>query len=58
MASEFEKYLKQKLKQIQLDENVFGEYIRSILDDQISDEEKSEALEDILAGVLVSKTGT
>lgn len=54
MASEFEKYLKQKLKQIQLDENVFGEYIRGILDDQVSDDEKSEALEDVLAGVLVS----
>lgn len=53
MATDFQKYLKQKLKEIQLDESVYTEYITSILEDETSDDEKRETLEEVLAGVLV-----
>lgn len=53
MATSFQKYLKQKLKEIQLDESVYTEYITSILEDETSDDEKRETLEEVLSGVLV-----
>lgn len=53
MPIDFDKYLNQRLKEIQLDESVFGSYITSILEDESTDQEKSEALEDVLAGVAV-----
>uniref|UniRef100_A0A336MK99 Coiled-coil domain-containing protein 43 n=1 Tax=Culicoides sonorensis TaxID=179676 RepID=A0A336MK99_CULSO len=54
MANTFQKYLKQKLKEIQLDESVYTEYIMSILEDESSDDEKRETLTDVLSGVLES----
>lgn len=53
MSTNFQKYLKQKLKEIQLDESVYTEYITSILEDETSEDEKRETLEEVLAGVLV-----
>lgn len=54
MAVDFDKYLRQKLQQIKVDETVFADYIRGILEEDQENEEKLEALTEILSGVMVS----
>lgn len=53
MAVDFDKFLKQKLKEIHLDEAIYGDYIKGILEDDQEDE-KADSLTDVLSGVVVS----
>lgn len=58
MASDvFSIWLTDKLKELQTDENVFSAYIIGILEGDESNEEKSEALEEILSEIIVSQSG-
>lgn len=50
-GSTFDVWLGVKLKSLGTDENVFGDYIKSILEGDESQEEKIEALEGILAEI-------
>ncbi|XP_023230214.1 coiled-coil domain-containing protein 43-like [Centruroides sculpturatus] len=50
-AENFEDWLNEKLKKLNTDQDVFGSYIKSILDGGESEEEKREALEEILGEV-------
>lgn len=47
----FDSWLGVKLKSLGTDENVFGDYIKGILEGEESQEEKIEALEGILAEI-------
>lgn len=51
---EFSIWLGNKLKALNTDESVFGSYITGILDGDESLEEKVDALEGILAEIVVS----
>lgn len=48
-TEEFDQWLSVKLKQVNIDEVVFGDYIKGILEGEESQDEKVEALEGILA---------
>lgn len=50
-STTFDVWLGVKLKSLGTDENVFGDYIKSILEGDESQEEKIEALEGILAEI-------
>lgn len=50
----FNNWLKNKLKSLDTDESVFGSYILGILEGDESKDEKHEALEGILSGIIVS----
>ncbi len=50
-GSTFDVWLGVKLKSLGTDENVFGDYIKSILEGDESQEEKIEALEGILVEI-------
>lgn len=50
----FVKWLSNKLRELNTDESVFGEYILSILEGDESIEEKRESLEGILSAIIVS----
>ena len=50
----FGDWLSLKLEQLNIDQDVFGSYISSIVEtDDSNEEEKSEALNGILGGILV-----
>lgn len=49
----FKKWLTDKLKSLNTDENVFGSYIMGILEGDESNDEKREALEGILSAIIV-----
>nr|XP_023012064.1 coiled-coil domain-containing protein 43 [Leptinotarsa decemlineata] len=51
-SGEFSSWLKEKLKQLQTDETVFGSYIQGILEGDDTQEEKNEALEGLLAEIV------
>lgn len=51
---EFTEWLNKKLRELNADENVFGEYIISILEDDDTADERQEALEGILSAMIVS----
>jgi len=51
-SMEFTDWLNKKLQELNTDETVFGFYIRSILDSDETSEEKSEALQSILAEIV------
>lgn len=51
---QFTEWLKKKLRELNTDENVFGEYITSILEDEETADERQEALEGILSEIIVS----
>lgn len=51
MESSFDSWLGVKLKSLGTDENVFGDYIKGILEGEESQDEKIEALEGILAEI-------
>ena len=56
VGSEFHVWLCSRLKSLNLDEEVLGEYISGILDEHDSSrEEKREALQETLEGMLVIK---
>ena len=50
-TTNFDSWLSTKLQELKTDEGVFGSYIRGILEGDESEEEKTEALEGILAGI-------
>lgn len=49
----FNKWLTNKLKQLNTDESVFGSYISGILEGDETTDEKREALEGILSAIIV-----
>lgn len=49
----FNKWLTNKLKQLNTDESVFGSYILGILEGDETNDEKREALEGILSAIIV-----
>lgn len=51
-AVSFSNWLDGKLQELNTDETVFGAYIRGILDSDETSEEKSEALQGILAEIV------
>ncbi|XP_013182919.1 coiled-coil domain-containing protein 43 [Amyelois transitella] len=53
-VNEFEPWLNNKLKSLKTDEGVFGSYITGILDSEDSIDDKKDALEDILSGIVDS----
>jgi hypothetical protein len=53
-ANSFDAWLIRKLQALNTDEGVYGSYIRSILEGDEPEDEKTEALESILAGITVS----
>lgn len=56
-GKDFEGWLCAKLKEIGLDEDVFGTYVTGILDEEdANDEDRQEALFGILDGMTVSKS--
>ncbi|CAL1683722.1 unnamed protein product [Lasius platythorax] len=50
-ANSFDAWLSEKLRELNTDEGVFGTYIKGILESDESEDEKTEALESILAGI-------
>ncbi|XP_012273920.1 coiled-coil domain-containing protein 43 [Orussus abietinus] len=50
-TSAFDSWLNTKLRALKTDEGVFGSYIKGILEGDESEDEKTEALEGILAGI-------
>lgn len=55
-ASSFDSWLSKKLQVLNTDESVFGSYIKGILEGDETEDEKTEALESILAGITVRST--
>ena len=57
MAEKFNTWLREKIKSLELDEEVYLEYIQGIvLEDGSTTEEIKETLSEVLGGVLVSLT--
>lgn len=56
-VSEFDTWLNNKLLAFNTDEGVFGSYIRGILEGEESLDEKTQALQEILSEITVSKIG-
>lgn len=52
-AGEFEKWLNERLDSLGADREVYGSYILGVLHEEESDEEKSDALNDILSAFVV-----
>ncbi|XP_017761729.1 PREDICTED: coiled-coil domain-containing protein 43 [Eufriesea mexicana] len=50
-TNSFDSWLSKKLEALNTDEGVFGSYIKGILEGDETDDEKTEALESILAGI-------
>lgn len=50
-ANSFDAWLSRKLQELNTDEGVFGTYIKGILESDESEDEKTETLEGILAGI-------
>lgn len=48
---DFDKWLSVKLKSLNTDESIFGDYIKGILEGEESQDEKIEALEGILVEI-------
>lgn len=53
-VDDFSSWLNKKLRDLEIDECVFGSYITGILDGDESQEEKTDALEGILSEILVT----
>lgn len=54
MSSDFSVWLNKKLRELNTDEGVFGSYIVGILEGDETVDEKRDALEGILAAIIVS----
>ena len=52
----FEEWLSSRMKQLGLDEDVFGSYVTGVLDSEDTDEDRKEALKGILEGMTVRCT--
>ena len=52
----FEEWLSSRMKQLGLDEDVFGSYITGVLDSEDTDEDRKDALKGILDGMTVRNT--
>ena len=52
--TEFDNWLCEKLKSLQLDEEIFLEYLKGVLEEDSSAEEKVETISGILEGATVS----
>lgn len=50
----FEDWLSCRMRQLGLDEDVFGSYVTGVLDSEDTDEDRKDALIDILEGMTVS----
>ena len=50
-STDFDKWLSVKLKSLNTDESIFGDYIKGILEGEESEDEKIEALEGILVEI-------
>ncbi len=50
-STDFDKWLSVKLKSLNTDESIFGDYIKGILEGEESQDEKIEALEGILVEI-------
>lgn len=50
-TEDFDKWLSVKLKSLNTDESIFGDYIKGILEGEESQDEKIEALEGILVEI-------
>lgn len=55
-TNSFDSWLSNKLQALKTDESVFGSYIKGILEGDETEDEKTEALEGILAGITVRST--
>ncbi len=53
-SHDFEDWLCNKLKSLQLDEDVFLDYIKGVLEEDVPEEEKSDTISNILEGAIVS----
>ena len=51
----FDTWLAEKLNSLSLDEDVYSDYLKSVLDEGETEEDLRESLCDILSGVLVSE---
>lgn len=58
MSSDFSVWLNKKLRELNTDEGVFGSYIVGILEGDETVDEKRDALEGILAAIIVSLSYT
>lgn len=54
-TSEFDSWLNVKLNALNIDEGIYGSYIKGILEGDDSVEDKTEAIEGILSEITVSK---
>ena len=52
-SAEFEDWLSSRMRQLGLDEDVFGSYVTGVLDSEDTDEERKDALIGILEGMTV-----
>lgn len=55
MSSDFSEWLNKKLRELNTDEGIFGTYITGILEGDETLDEKRDALEGILAAIIVSE---
>ncbi|XP_050510393.1 coiled-coil domain-containing protein 43 [Diabrotica virgifera virgifera] len=53
---DFPSWLREKLKELNTDETVFGSYIQGILDSDDSEEEKNEAIQGLLTEILENES--
>lgn len=58
VSNSFDCWLNSKLQALNTDEGVFGSYIKGILEGDETEDEKTEALEGILAGITVRSIRT
>ncbi|XP_043474888.1 coiled-coil domain-containing protein 43 [Leptopilina heterotoma] len=56
-VNSFDSWLSEKLQALNTDEGVFGSYIKGILEGDETEDEKTEALEGILAGITEENIG-
>lgn len=50
----FEEWLSRRMRQLGLDEDVFGSYVTGVLDSEDTDEDRKDALIGILEGMTVT----
>ena len=54
-ADDFEDWLSSKVRSLELDEEVFLDYLKGVLDSEESEEDKREAMTGIFEGAVVSR---
>ena len=53
-SHEFDAWLCEKLNSLQLDEDVFLDYLKGVLEEDVPEDEKEETIQGILEGATVS----